>query len=669
MESKDIVSYKRKVFRYYVGIWSERKEKIIDAGSGIQLSVGEGFKSELNPETISQVENVLSQETDNKKINEILQECLTLIGKESLTWEKWLDFFYEQAKKDGHLLIDTKSGRGTTKISNINLEHVDRNVAILGTLRNFSQILIKVEKVVYVCESCGQIHKKEVQKCAMCKSSYLQKHQEKYNTIKATVQEDVPVDDGSVQARSLPLEFRGDIKSLYQELNLGKKYIFIGTIKTARKKHKEEILYMECVKLHKQSDGFEAIELVGDDHKEIQKLSQSSNLFQKLRRAIFGNDLYNLDPLMDACILQMAGSIKTYSSGVLKNRGNLMFLLVGSPGKGKSQLLKRVAKFWPQSRYATGSGSSAIGLTATVSKDDHIGEFVLTPGTVALCHAGGIACIDEIDKISKDDLTKMNTMMDSLVIPIDKANIHRKLPADVSILAAMNPKYGTFDLHDPLLEQINLKKDFMDRFDLIFNIDYFNSDATNEKALKKSLDSYLFSEDDSMVSRELAIKYLVECRKVNPKLGHAQLEQIEKDFKELIGVRIGSTEAYFSLRLLHSLISLVLAHARIRLSQTVDMLDIKSAVEMTRASFQSLGLIHDGKLDVFKTERVVSQSVRNKAKEMIAMLKSLGGDKKAIPIVELEDMMAIENFDEILHKLKQVGDILEPKLGYVKILK
>ena len=78
---------------------------------------------------------------------------------------------------------------------------------------------------------------------------------------------------------------------------------------------------------------------------------------------------------------------------------------------GKSQMLKRISIVAPKSRYVSGKGASAAGLTASVVKDEFLRGYALEAGALVLTNKG-ICCIDELDKMSKEDTSAMHEALE-----------------------------------------------------------------------------------------------------------------------------------------------------------------------------------------------------------------------------------------------------------------
>ncbi len=514
-------------------------------------------------------------------------------------------------------------------IRDVKASSIGRLVHVRGIVVRATEVKPMLQVATYTCDQCGSETYQPVASTAfmpllMCPADdcrvnksggrlHLQTRGSKFvkfQEIKVQEHSDsVPV--GHIP-RSITVYCRGETtRKCVPGNHVAIDGVFLPIAKTGFKAMTSGLLsdtYLEAhniVEITKTED-----EALGKDEITPEELNtiKEDNFYEKLAGSI-APEIYGHEDIKKALLLLLVGGVDRNPSG-MKIRGNINICLMGDPGVAKSQLLSYMDRLAPRSQYTTGRGSSGVGLTAAVMKDNLTGEMMLEGGALVLADQG-ICCIDEFDKMAEQDRTAIHEVMEQQTISIAKAGIMTTLNARVSILAAANPAYGRYNFKKSVTQNIQLPAALLSRFDLLWLI-ADKADRDNDLRLAKHI-TFVHRENKqppaqyTPLDMKLMRRYVALCKKYNPVIPEELTDYIVGAYCEMRkDARNNKDTTFTSARTLLGILRLSTALARLRTADIVEKDDVKEAMRLMERSKDSL-IRDEGEGSGRRTETVVDR--------------------------------------------------------------
>lgn len=460
--------------------------------------------------------------------------------------------------------------------------------------------------------------------------------------------------------------------------NLYKTYLDIVHVKKIDKRRLGgDVTTLEHELAEKDQEVEQVRKITAEEEAKIKEISERDDLYEILARSL-APSIYEMDDVKKGILLQLfGGTNKTFTKGG-RYRGDINILLCGDPSTSKSQILQYVHKIAPRGVYTSGKGSSAVGLTAYITRDIDTKQLVLESGALVLSD-GGVCCIDEFDKMSDATRSVLHEVMEQQTISIAKAGIITTLNARTSILASANPINSRYDPNLPVTGNIDLPPPLLSRFDLVYLILDKVDESIDRQLARHLTDMYLEDAPEtvnanSVLPVELLTLYIQYAKEnFNPVMTEEGKNELVRSYVEMrkLGEDARSSEKRITAttRQLESMIRLSEAHAKMRLSERVELIDVKEAVRLIKSAIKDYATDPvTGRIDMDMIQTGTTAQQRRVQEDLVSeIMKIIEENNNLIRFNDLSvklnerSSFKVENLviNEGLRRLQQEGKIME----------
>ncbi|UYP48119.1 hypothetical protein NEF87_004404 [Candidatus Lokiarchaeum ossiferum] len=277
-------------------------------------------------------------------------------------------------------------------------------------------------------------------------------------------------------------------------------------------------------------------------------------------------------------------------------------------------------------------------------------------------------CIDEFDKMRKQDRSAIHEAMEQQTISIAKAGIVATLQAQTAIIAAANPKQGRWNDFETPAANINLSPPILSRFDLIFIVRDVPEKNSDDRIAQYILRNHMEGHDETFVDEEekkknipteddfipmdLLKKYIQYCKNnCHPKLTRESARKIQDYYVKMRTSNPDNpTAVSIVARTLDGMVRMSEAYAKMALRDVVLLEDTEAMISLLDRSLHEIGYDKEtGKVDMDVMLTGTSSNKRNKLNLILEKIREL----------QLEDPSEDLTWEDIYEPLATVEGVTE----------